>query len=139
MYDVYNIKKDFPILNKTVNNRPIFYLDSSASAQKPYSVINKMKEVYENAYANPHRGSYFFAEAITNEFETARNIVQKFINAKQTKEIIFTRNATESINLVASSWGRENLHSGDEVLISQAEHHANLVPWQNICQITGAK
>lgn len=139
MYDVYKIRKDFPLLNKTVSGKPFFYLDTSASAQKPQQVLDKMMHIYQTTYANPHRGSYTISEQMTTEYEQARQIVKKFINAQQAKEIIFTRNATESINLVASSWGTENLKKDDEVLISQAEHHANLVPWQHICEITGAK
>lgn len=139
MYDVYQIRKDFPILAEKVNGKSVAFLDSAASAQKPTVVLDKMYEVYTNAYANPHRGSYFFAEQITREFENARCVVQKFINAESAKEIVFTRNATESINLVAATWGAKYLHAGDEVLISEAEHHANLVPWQHICEVTGAK
>lgn len=139
MYDVYAVKKDFPILNMSVNGRPVTYLDTSASAQKPLCVIEKMEGTYKTAYANPHRGSYYFSECITTEFEKARQTVKEFINAKEAREIIFTRNATESINLVATSWGGANLKAGDEVLISQAEHHANLVPWQHACEVTGAK
>lgn len=139
MYDVEKIKKDFPIFRQRLNGRPVVFLDTAASAQKPLCVLDKMRAVYETAYANAHRGSYAFAEQITTEFEAARQTVQKFINAASAREIVFTRNATESINLVASSWGEQNLCAGDEVLISQAEHHANLVPWQNICAKTGAK
>ncbi|MBR2430971.1 SufS family cysteine desulfurase [bacterium] len=139
MYDVYKIKQDFPILSELVNGKTITFLDTSASAQKPLCVIEKMSDIYKYSYANPHRGTYYFSERITEEFEKARLIVQKFINSEHSKEIIFTRNATESINLVASSWGGANLKIGDEVLISEAEHHANIVPWQNICEKTGAK
>ena len=139
MYDVWQIRKDFPILQHTVNNRPVTFLDTAASAQKPRQVLDKMRMVYETAYANAHRGSYTFAEEITTEFEAARQTVQKFLNAKEPREIVFTRNATESINLVAATWAMQNLRSGDEILISQAEHHANLVPWQNVCAKTGAK
>ena len=139
MYDVYQIRNDFPILAEKVNGRPVAFLDTAASAQKPMVVLDKMYEVYTRAYANPHRGSYFFAEQITTAFEDARHAVQKFINAESAKEIVFTRNATESINLVAATWGAKYLHAGDEVLISEAEHHANLVPWQHICEVTGAK
>ena len=139
MYDANKIRNDFPILAKKINNRQIYYLDTSASAQKPFCVIDKMNYIYTEAYANPHRGSYYFADAITTEFEKARQTVAEFINARESREIIFTRNATEAINLVASSWGKDNLRSGDEVLISEAEHHANLVPWQQICLATGAK
>ena len=139
MYDVYEIRKDFPVLNEMINDKPFFYLDTSASAQKPQQVLDKMMKVYQKTYANPHRGSYTISEEMTTEYEQARETVREFINAKRAPEIIYTRNATESINLVASSWGGENLKAGDEVLISQAEYHANLVPWQHICQVTGAK
>ena len=139
MFDVYEIKKDFPILNSKIHGRDFAYLDTSASAQKPQCVIDKETEIYTQSYANPHRGAYLLAEKITTEYEAAREKVRSFINATSSKEIVFTRNATESINLVASSWGRANLKIGDEVLISQAEHHANLVPWQQICRQTGAK
>ena len=139
MYDVYEIRKDFPLLNRKINGRDFAYLDTSASAQKPQCVLDKMAEIYTSLYANPHRGSYFLAEGITSEYENAREKVRKFINAESLKEIVFTRNATEAVNLVASSWGTANLKTGDEVLISEAEHHANLVPWQQICLKTGAK
>lgn len=139
MYDVYKIKEDFPILRQTLNGKPVAFLDTAASAQKPLCVLQKMQDIYTQSYANPHRGSYHFAEAITVEYEKARQTVREFINASSDKEIVFTRNATESINLVAATWGKQNLKAGDEVLISEAEHHADLVPWQNICEITGAK
>lgn len=129
MYDVYEVRKDFPILSETINGKPNTFLDTAASAQKPRQVIEKMNEVYFGQYANVHRGSYYLSEQATEEYENARRIVAKFINAEE-KEIVFTRNATESINLVAACWGRKNLKPGDEVLISEAEHHANLVPWQ---------
>ena len=139
MYDVYQIRKDFPILQETVNGKPVAFLDTAASAQKPLPVLQKMRDIYTQSYANPHRGSYYFAEHITVEYENARQTVQHFLNAASAKEIVFTRNATESVNLVAATWGRQNLQVGDEVLISEAEHHANLVPWQNVCELTGAK
>lgn len=130
MYDVYEIRKDFPILSELVNGKPNTFLDTAASAQKPRQVIEKMNEVYFGQYANVHRGSYYLSEQATAEYENARRIAADFINAASEKEIVFTRNATESINLVAACWGRKNLKPGDEVLISEAEHHANLVPWQ---------
>lgn len=130
MYDVYKIRKDFPVLMQSVNGKPNTFLDSGASAQKPKCVIDRMFDIYTKEYSNVHRGSYMLSEQITWDYEAARKIVQKFLNAKSEKEIVFTRNATESINLVAASWGRKNLKKGDEVLISEAEHHANLVPWQ---------
>ncbi len=130
MYDVYEIRKDFPVLQQEVNGKPNTFLDSGASAQKPQCVINRIYDIYTKEYSNVHRGSYMLSEQITWDYEEARKIVQKFLNAASHKEIVFTRNATESINLVAATWGRKNLKPGDEVLISEAEHHANLVPWQ---------
>lgn len=139
MYDVYEIRKEFPIFGVLVNGKPVTYLDTTASAQKPQAVFDAMSNVYHRFYANPHRGTYYFADAITSAFEQARETVREFINARETREIVFTRNATESINLVAATWGMQNVKAGDEVLISQAEHHANLVPWQHLCEVTGAK
>ena len=139
MYDVYKIRKDFPLLNRKIDGRDFAYLDTSASAQKPQCVLDKLNEVYTQSYANPHRGAYSIAEEITRLYEDAREIVREFINAKKAREVVFTRNATEAVNLVAYSWGLNNLKCGDEVLISEAEHHANLVPWQQICLKTGAK
>ncbi len=130
MYDVYEIRKDFPVLSEKINGKPNIFLDSAASAQKPYAVINRLNDIYCRSYANVHRGIYRLSEEITAAYEEAREIVRDFINANSADEIIFTRNATESINLVAATWGRKFLKPGDEVLISQAEHHANLVPWQ---------
>ncbi len=130
MYNVEKIRKDFPILSRQINGKPNTFLDSGASAQKPLPVIKRMADIYTQEYSNVHRGSYLLSEEITSEYEKARAVVQKFINAKSDKEIVFTRNATESINLVASTWGRKFLTKIDEVLISEAEHHANLVPWQ---------
>ncbi len=139
MYDVYEIRKDFPLLGHLVNGKPLVYLDTSASAQKPCRVLDKMLNIYQTTYANPHRGSYSISEHITSEYENAREVVRQFINAKSVREIVFTRNATESINLVASTWGKQNIKAGDEVIISEAEHHANLVPWQQLCLNCGAK
>lgn len=130
MYDVNEIRKDFPVLQELVNDKPNTFLDSGASAQKPRCVISRMSDIYTREYSNVHRGSYLLSEQITWDYEAARRTVRKFLNAKSEKEIVFTRNATESINLVAAAWGRKNLKKGDEVLISEAEHHANLVPWQ---------
>ena len=138
MYDIDKIRRDFPVLQRQINGKPDVYLDSAASAQKPKSVINKMNRIYRSGYANVHRGTYALSDSITNEYEKARKIVQKFINARSEKEVVFTRNATESINLVAATWAMLNLKTGDEILISEAEHHANLIPWQIVCQKTGA-
>ena len=130
MYDVYKIRQDFPILSIPVNGKPNTFLDSAASAQKPVQVIEKMRRMYLEEYANVHRGSYYLSEQITVAYEEARSQIHEFLNTKSDKEVVFVRNATEGINLVAASWGRKFLQAGDEVLISQAEHHANLVPWQ---------
>ena len=137
MFDVYEIRKQFPVLGREINGKPNTFLDTGASAQKPQCVIDKMMKVYSRDYANVHRGSYLLSEEITLEYEKARRTVQKFINAKSDKEIVFTRNATESINLVAAAWGRKFLKKGDEILISEAEHHANLIPWQQVRDETG--
>lgn len=138
MYDINKIRRDFPVLQRQINGKPNAYLDSAASAQKPKCVINKMNRIYRAGYANVHRGTYALSDSITNEYEQARKIVQKFINARSEKEVVFTRNATESINLVAATWAMRNLRVNDEILISEAEHHANLIPWQIVCQKTGA-
>lgn len=137
MYDVYTIRKDFPILSQTVNGKPNIFLDSAASAQKPLCVIDRLRRIYLEEYANVHRGLYYLSEKCTGDYENARKIVQKFLNARSNREIVFTRNATESINLVAACWGRKFLKPGDEILISEAEHHANLVPWQQMRDETG--
>ena len=130
MYDVEKIRKDFPELNILVEGKRNAFLDTAASAQKPLAVIERMSEIMSHQYANVHRGSYSLSEKLTFEYEKARQTVQRFIGAADVREIVFTRNATESINLVAATWGRRNLKPGDEVLISEAEHHANLVTWQ---------
>ena len=132
MYNVEKIRKDFPIFDLKINGKSNVFLDSGASAQKPQCVIDRMMEIYSKEYANVHRGSYFLSEEITAEYEKSREIVRKFLNASSSSEIVYTRNATESINLVASTWGRKFLTKIDEVIISEAEHHANLVPWQNL-------
>ena len=138
MYDVYKIRKDFPIFDKKINNKPIVYLDSAASSQKPRCVIDKMVDIYQDTYANVHRGMYDLSESITLEYENARKTVADFIGAKA-KEIVFTRNATESINLVASSWAEHYFEKGDEIVVTEAEHHANLVPWQIVCEKKGCQ
>lgn len=130
MYDVEQIRKDFPVLGIEINGKPNTFLDSGASAQKPQAVIDRIVQAYTREYSNVHRGSYQLSEEMTSDYERARAAVARFLNAKSAKEIVFTRNATEAINLVASTWGRKFLTKIDEVLISEAEHHANLVPWQ---------
>ena len=130
MYDIEQIRKDFPIFDIKVNGKANTFLDSGASAQKPRCVIDKMAQIYASEYANVHRGSYLLSEEITAAYEDARETVRRFLNASSASEIVFTRNATESINLVAATWGRKFLTKMDEVIISEAEHHANLVPWR---------
>ena len=129
-YDVDRVRADFPILGREVYGRPLVFLDSAASAQKPRAVIDAESSVYENDYANVHRGVHFLSEHATARFEGARETVQRFVNAAHSHEIVFTRNGTEAINLVAASFGRSTLSAGDEIIISELEHHSNIVPWQ---------
>ncbi len=129
-YDVEKIRLDFPILTQMVNDKPLCFLDNGASAQKPLVVINSLRHIYEECYANVHRGAYDFSERTTVAYENARKIIAKFINAKNDRQIIFTSSATAAINLVAYSFGRGLLKAGDEVIISAMEHHSNIVPWQ---------
>ena len=132
-----NFLNDFPILRSQMNGHPIAYLDNSATTQKPESVVRSICGYYGGCNANPHRGVYELSVKATQVYENARRKVAEFINARP-QEIIFTKNATESLNLVAYSYGLTNLHAGDEILITIAEHHSNLVPWQRVAQITGA-
>ncbi|HEX4491701.1 MAG TPA: SufS family cysteine desulfurase [Acidimicrobiia bacterium] len=127
--DVARIKRDFPILRREVAGKRLVYLDSASSSQKPESVLAAMDDCYRNYYANIHRGVYTIAEESTAAFEAARARVASFINAPKSRDVVFVRNATEAINLVAYSWGRANLHEGDVVVLSHMEHHANVVPW----------
>ncbi|KJS34973.1 MAG: cysteine desulfurase [Rhodospirillaceae bacterium BRH_c57] len=129
-YDVETVRRDFPVLAKPMHGKPLAYLDSGASAQKPAAVIDTVSRVYEGEYANVHRGAYWLSERATSLYEGAREKVRAFINAASEREIIFTRGATESINLVAQTWGRKMLREGDEIIISALEHHSNIVPWQ---------
>lgn len=138
--DVKRIRADFPILDVEINpGVPLVYLDSGASSQKPTQVIEAMDKFYRQGYSNIHRGVHKLAEEATADYEVARSKVAKFINAAKPREIIFTRNATEAINLVAFSWGRANLEAGDVVLLSEMEHHANLVPWQMLAAEKGIR
>jgi cysteine desulfurase/selenocysteine lyase len=137
-FDVHKIRADFPILSKTVYGKPLIYLDNAASAQKPKSVLDRMVYAYENEYANVHRGLHYMANAATEAFEHARETVRAFINAESTDEIIFTRNATEAMNLVASSVGQMVLKPGDEIILSIMEHHSNIVPWHFHRERSGA-
>jgi cysteine desulfurase/selenocysteine lyase len=134
---VPTIKRDFPIFEREVNGKRLVYLDSAASAQKPLAVLDAMDDSYRRHYANIHRGVYTIAEEATVAFETARRKVARFVNAPRTEEIVFTRNATESINLVAYTWARANLNAGAVVVLSHMEHHANVVPWQMLAAERG--
>lgn len=129
-YDVERYRSDFPILSETIYDKPLVYLDNAASAQKPQQVIDAVRYVYEHEYANVHRGVHYMSEHATDAYEGARVKVQRFINAKHDHEIIFTRNSTEAINMVAGTFGRRFLEPGDEIIISVMEHHSNIVPWQ---------
>ena len=136
--DVTAIRADFPLLHQHIHGHQLAYLDSTATAQKPTRVLEAMDEYYRSINANVHRGIYRISEAATEAFEGARRTVGTFIGAKSAKEVIWTRNTTEAINLVAQSWGRSNLKPGDRILLTVMEHHSNLVPWQLIAQQTGA-
>jgi len=129
-YDVERVRADFPILSTQVHGHPLCYLDNAASAQKPRAVLDVVRDAYETTYANVHRGVHYLSERATAEYEGARKKVQRFLNARHDSEIVFTRGATESINLVAASFGRAFLAPGDEIIISEVEHHSNIVPWQ---------
>ncbi len=138
-FNVEAIRRDFPIFEQTMRGKPLVFLDSAASAQKPQAVIDRMASFYRDEYASIHRGVYQLSEVATFEFEKARGKLARFINAANPREIIITRNATESINLVAQTWGRKHLKRDDEILITEMEHHANIVPWQMLCEETGSK
>ncbi|TFV34634.1 cysteine desulfurase [Bradyrhizobium frederickii] len=137
-YDVARVRQDFPALALQVYGKQLVYLDNAASAQKPQSVLDRMTQAYTSEYANVHRGLHYLANAATEAYEGGRTKVAQFINAPRTEEVIFTRNATEAINLVASSWGGPNVKEGDEIVISIMEHHSNIVPWHFLRERQGA-
>ncbi len=137
--DVERLRQDFPALHQQVHGRPLAYLDNAASSQTPVQVIDAIRGFYERDRSNVHRGVHELSQRATQSYEQARIKVQRFLNAEALEEIIYVRGATEGINLVASSWGQANIKAGDEVLISALEHHSNIVPWQMLCQRTGAK
>ena len=137
-FDIDNIRADFPILSRQVNGKPLVYLDSAASAQKPYQVMEALVSAYQDTYSNVHRGLHFLSEASTDAYEAVRSKVAGFIGAGSGDEIVLTAGATMSLNLIAQSWASPRLTSGDEILISIAEHHANIVPWQMVAEKTGA-
>lgn len=137
--EVNEIRKDFPILSRTINGKRLVYFDNAATTQKPFSVINAISDYYASYNANIHRAVYQIAEEATDAYEMTRDKVCKFINAHSREEIIFTRNATEAINLVAYSWGRKAIGKGDTIILSELEHHSNIVPWQILCKEKKAK
>jgi len=137
--NVAAIRADFPILQQQVHGKPLVYLDSAATSQKPEVVIRAMETYYRQTNANVHRGVYALSEQATEQYEGARRKIQKFINAKSFREIIYTRNATEALNLVAYTWGRANIHAGDEIVSTVLEHHANIVPWQILAKDQDAR
>ena len=138
-HDVHQVRADFAVFDELVNGRPFAYLDSASSTQKPRQVLDAMREFYEHSYANVHRGVYTLAERATAGYESAREKVRAFVNAPSNREVIFTRSATEALNLVAYAWGLDNLGPGDVVVVTELEHHANFVPWQFIAKRTGAE
>jgi cysteine desulfurase/selenocysteine lyase len=137
-YDVAKVREDFPILGLKIHGKPLVYLDNAASAQKPRAVLDRLTKAYESEYANVHRGLHHLANAATEGYEGARDTVAAFLNARRSEEIIFTRGATEAINLVAQTFGRERIGEGDEIVLSIMEHHANIVPWHFLRERTGA-
>jgi cysteine desulfurase/selenocysteine lyase len=139
IFDVNRVREDFPILKLKVHGKPLVYLDNAASTQKPRVVLDTLRHHYENDNANVHRGVHLLSERATQKFEEARVKVQRFLNAAESREIIFVRGTTEAINLVASTFGRKNVREGDEVLITAMEHHSNIVPWQILCEEKGAR
>src|SRR5438046_7125625 len=138
-FDLVRIRRDFPILRRSVRGHKLVYLDNAATTQKPQAVIDRIVRYYTEENSNVHRGVHFLSEVATAAYEGARTTVKRFINARSEKEIVFTRGTTESINLVTSSWGGRNVGAGDAVLITAVEHHSNSAPWQPLCDAKGAK
>ena len=138
-WDVENVRKDFPVLSQTVNGKPLVYLDNTASSQVPQVVIDRSSKYLMEEHSNVHRGVHYLSQRATSAFEAAREKVKRFINAKEAAECIFVRGTTEGINLVASSYGRKFIGEGDEILLSQTEHHSNIVPWQMVAEERGAR
>jgi cysteine desulfurase / selenocysteine lyase len=139
VFDVERVRADFPILEQKVHGKPLVYLDNAATSQKPRAVIDAISRYYEGTNANIHRAVHHLSEQATEEYEAARTTAQKFINAASSTEVIFVRGTTEGINLVAQTYGRANIHSGDEVVVTDMEHHSDIVPWQLLCEDRGAK
>ncbi len=134
MLDVHSIRKDFPVLSRKVNGHPLVYLDNAATSQKPSSVIQSLVDYYEGYNANVHRGVHTLSMEATDRYEEAREKVARFIGAETSESIIWTRNTSESINLVAYTWAQENIGEGDEIVLTPMEHHSNLVPWQKVAR-----
>jgi cysteine desulfurase/selenocysteine lyase len=138
-WDVEKVRKDFPVLSQTVNGKPLVYLDNSASSQVPQSVIDRTSKYLSEEHSNVHRGVHYLSQHATTAYEAAREKIKRFINAKEAKECIFVRGTTEGINLVAFSYGKKFINAGDEILVSQMEHHSNIIPWQMAAEAHGAK
>ena len=136
-FDVERVRKDFPILERTINGKPLIYLDSAASSQRPWPVLKAIEEYETTSHANVHRGVHALSQAATEAYEGARERIRRYLNARSTREIIYVRGTTEGINLVAQSYARPRFKPGDEILITALEHHANIVPWQMVCEQTG--
>ncbi|HXH24296.1 MAG TPA: aminotransferase class V-fold PLP-dependent enzyme, partial [Vicinamibacterales bacterium] len=137
--DVAAVREEFPLLRRRVHGRPLVYLDNAATTQKPQPVIDRLMRYYAEENANIHRGVHVLSVEATEAYDQARETVRRFLNAASTQEIVFVRGATEAINLVAQTWGRANVREGDEIVISEMEHHSNIVPWQMLCEQTGAR
>ena len=138
-YDAATIRNDFPILQEKVHGKRLIWLDNGATTQKPQAVIDRLAAFYAHENSNVHRGAHTLAARATDAYEAARDKVRRFVNASSTKEIVFVRGTTEGINLVAQAYGRRNVKAGDEIVVTWLEHHANIVPWQQLCLETGAK
>src|SRR5689334_5690706 len=138
-FDVEKIREDFPVLKQTIHGKPLVYLDSAATAQKPFAVIDAIRKFHEVDCANIHRGVHELSQRSTAAYEEARSKAKRFLNSRTKNELIFVRGTTEGVNLVSSTWGRKNVHEGDEIVISALEHHSNIVPWQMLCEEKNAK
>ena len=138
-FDVAGVREDFPILKTMVHGKPLVYLDNAATSQKPQAVLDTLNRYYTEENSNVHRGIHYLSEQATQDYEEARSKIRRFLNASDEKEIVFVRGTTEGINLVAQSYGRQNIGQGDEIIISAMEHHSNIVPWQMLCQEKGAQ
>src|ERR1700722_15057306 len=139
LFDAHAVKRDFPILQQRIHGKPLVWLDNGATTQKPRAVIDRISRFYEEENSNIHRAAHTLAARATDAYEGARDKVRRFIGAGSPDEIVFVRGATEGVNLVAQSWGRRHVREGDEIVVTWLEHHANIVPWQQLCSVTGAK